>query len=145
MTDPRLAKVLADPIFKPDRVNELVEMDDQDFLDDTLEDFIDQVNNGLDEMSTFYDSKEWVKLAEKAHFLKGSSLALGCERLGHLFEVMQHLKKPSDADIEFIDTCIETAEKTWEETLPHIDEYISRDPEGEEGDEGDEGEDGDRA
>lgn len=41
-------------IFVPDRINELVEMDDDPtFINETLGDFIDQVDLGLDEMDTF--------------------------------------------------------------------------------------------
>lgn len=41
-------------VFVPDRINELVELDDDPtFINETLGDFIDQVDLGLDEMDTF--------------------------------------------------------------------------------------------
>lgn len=50
--------------------------------------------------------KSFKELGEKAHFLKGSALALGCERLGHICETLQHLKAPDDEQLEVIDMCL---------------------------------------
>lgn len=50
--------------------------------------------------------KQFKELGEKAHFLKGSALALGCDRLGHICETLQHLKAPDDKQLEVIDMCL---------------------------------------
>lgn len=54
MTDAKMEEIMAFKVFVEDRMNELAELDDDpEFLNETLNDFISQVETGLEEIEGF--------------------------------------------------------------------------------------------
>lgn len=75
-------------------LNEIVSMDEDDpeFSKGLIIQFIDQAQTTFDEMQTNLDStKDLKKLDNLGHFLKGSSAALGLQRIAWVCERIQNL------------------------------------------------------
>ncbi|BGP27738.1 Phosphorelay intermediate protein [Rhodotorula toruloides] len=83
-----------------DVFGQLLEIDDDDtheFSKTLAFDYINQAEATFVEIEEALEKKDLDALSRKGHFLKGSSAALGLQRVQHLCEALQHFGKRRDA------------------------------------------------
>ncbi|GAA5845206.1 hypothetical protein JCM9279_004801 [Rhodotorula babjevae] len=83
-----------------DVFGQLLEIDDDEeheFSKTLAFDYITQADATFQEIEEALASKDLDALSRKGHFLKGSSAALGLQRVQHSCEAMQHFGKKRDA------------------------------------------------
>ncbi|CEQ42088.1 SPOSA6832_03878, partial [Sporobolomyces salmonicolor] len=83
-----------------DVFGQLLEIDDDeshDFSKTLAFDYISQAESTFVEIEEALEKKDLDALSRKGHFLKGSSAALGLQRVQHSCEAMQHFGKRRDA------------------------------------------------
>ncbi|BGP35476.1 Phosphorelay intermediate protein [Rhodotorula toruloides] len=83
-----------------DVFGQLLEIDDDDtheFSKTLAFDYINQAEATFVEIEEALSKKDLDALSRKGHFLKGSSAALGLQRVQHLCEALQHFGKRRDA------------------------------------------------
>ncbi|KAF9534506.1 signal transduction histidine kinase [Crepidotus variabilis] len=73
---------------------QILELDDdpeeREFSKDMVYDYFDQVKVTFKEMDTYFANQDLLQLSSRGHFLKGSSAALGLDRVQRLCEKIQH-------------------------------------------------------
>jgi len=82
---------------------QLLEIDDDEtheFSKTLAFDYISQADSTFHEIEEALTAKDLDALSRKGHFLKGSSAALGLQRVQHSCEAMQHFGKRKDANGE---------------------------------------------
>lgn len=81
------------PIIDMDTFNQLQEMDDdedeREFSRGIIWTYFDQVPEKFDVIRENLKTKDYLEVSQVAHFLKGSSAALGVQRVTNLFERIQ--------------------------------------------------------
>ncbi|GAA5865478.1 hypothetical protein JCM1840_001411 [Sporobolomyces johnsonii] len=83
-----------------DVFGQLLEIDDDEsheFSKTLAFDYISQAESTFVEIEEALEKKDLDALSRKGHFLKGSSAALGLQRVQHSCEAMQHFGKRRDA------------------------------------------------
>ncbi|BGP58238.1 hypothetical protein JCM8202_002809 [Rhodotorula sphaerocarpa] len=83
-----------------DVFDQLLEIDDDDtreFSKGLAFDYIHQADATIEEIKTALTDKDLATLSARGHFLKGSSAALGFQRVQHSCEALQHFGKRLDA------------------------------------------------
>eukprot|EP01134_Creolimax_fragrantissima_P003848 CFRG3848T1 len=113
------------PLLATETLDDLLYLgDDVKFLIETVNEFVEQMTEGLVELGVFWHKQQYVDFSKKAHFLKGSCLALGCERVAFILEKME-ISDPSEEDKTFCTEGITSTIKAWESTLILLQEYSS--------------------
>ncbi|CED84415.1 Two-component phosphorelay intermediate involved in MAP kinase cascade regulation [Phaffia rhodozyma] len=91
--DDEVTKVDKTPVIDMETFNQLQEMDDdedeREFSRGIVWTYFEQVPEKLDEMGDSLKTKDYLTVSQVAHFLKGSSAALGVARVSSLFETIQ--------------------------------------------------------
>jgi len=74
------------------------EEDDHEFSISIMQNYFEQAVAKFEEMDTALVEKDLASLSSLGHFLKGSSAALGIQKVQHSCERMQHYGKLRDED-----------------------------------------------
>ncbi|KAG8812521.1 hypothetical protein FRC17_002001 [Serendipita sp. 399] len=115
--------------------NQLVELDDEEFLEGIIQDWFEQAQEKFDEMDDRLEAEEYIELSKAAHSLKGSSGQLGvwklkdtCGRLQHSGEQCNEDKKAKtltkEEAIKKIRPLLDTAQKDYKEGRKWMETYL---------------------
>jgi len=81
-------------IIDPSVMNQLLEFDeDYEFIQGLVQDFFNQFEDQEKKMQQYLAQRQLVHVSESAHYLKGSSAALGMSRVKEVCEAIQKLCK----------------------------------------------------
>ncbi|KNC82377.1 hypothetical protein SARC_05348 [Sphaeroforma arctica JP610] len=111
------------PLLVTDQINELLDFDDDDeFFNETVDEFEEQMQVGLEELNSLWATQTHPEFSKKAHFLKGSCLALGCERVAFILSKLE-IESPGKDDEEFCIRALKILTESWQNTLPLLKGY----------------------
>jgi len=117
--------------------NQILELDDdetREFSRSMVDDYYSQVNDTLVKMDNALESKNLKDLSDLGHFLKGSSAALGVERVQACCERIQHAGKLRDEEsgttlteseaLTLITDLLDNVKKYYPEARDQLDSFF---------------------
>lgn len=137
-TAPSAPVVQKKPVIDMDIFSQILELDDDDsreFSRSMVSDYYSQVDATLVKMDQALSGKKLKELSDLGHFLKGSSAALGVERVQASCERIQHAGKLRDEEsgtaltepqaLDLITNMLENVKRDYPEARDELDRFVN--------------------
>lgn len=93
---------------------------DIEFKKELIDIFLEQIQEFVSNISTFYENKDWENLAREAHTAKSSALTFGMEKAGTMLKDIQiHAEKN---ELEFLPDLVTQVLSQLEAAIPELNE-----------------------